>query len=473
MLRSRSLVAMLVLSSLLFGTDASRRYAVQNGRIRELPIFADETEWIAHVATNLNVPASALSTVTEMKHEHVSIDAIWVHQLFKERSIENARIATQRPVHTGYRASLAMLSAHSIFVIGRDGTLFERYFNGVVWVYMRHVSATESVYVKRLASTGGIAYTLSATPHLAPMVAVTRIAHNRFQSILVADASGRLLQRDVSDNRQLRWVDISPPDANVFSTGVLSHDGRFYVATENGKVFRWDVASSSLPLWHREDLDVNDPSDAIVTIVGASTTSTLFVLTALGRLLEFALERGERQFVDHSAAISFHMEASWGFVHTATSVFGLSPTMGLVEFNKTTSGWRVHGHPPDGHVLGGLGGNDPSMLLVVATDKSLWQCNAHEVDAIAKWIHHGGHAVHPVPPISLGSDDILLQLDDGRLGRRWRPTRRDAYARMPVLHDWQWDVYDVPEGTASPCGYCSNEPGTEDNCIQGTPVHDE
>ncbi|KDO28745.1 hypothetical protein SPRG_19959 [Saprolegnia parasitica CBS 223.65] len=471
MLRNQRVTAMLVLL-LLLGTDAGRRYAVRDGRIRELSMFADENAWIAHVATHLTVPTAALSTVTEMQRQHVSVDAIWVHQLFKERSIESARVATQRPVHAGYRASVAMLSAHSIFVLGRNGLLFERYFNGVVWVYMRHVGATESVYVKRRASTGDVAYTLSATPHMAPMVAVTRIAHKRFQSILVADATGRLLQRDVSDNRQLRWVDITPPGATVATTGVLSADGRFYIAAADGQVFSWDVASASLPLWHREALDVDDPADAIVTVVGAS--KTLYVLTALGRLLEFALEHGERQFIDHSAAIRFQIEASLGVVNTATSVFGLSPTLGLVEFNKTTSTWRVHGHPPTGQLLGGLGGNDPSMLLVVASDFSLWQCNALESDSIAKWIHHGGHAVHPVPPIALGTDDILLQLSDGRLGRRWRQHRNEAYETMPVLHDWQWDVYDVPEGAAAPCGYCSNEPDTEDNCVRGTParLHD-
>ncbi|OQR84446.1 hypothetical protein ACHHYP_13361 [Achlya hypogyna] len=424
MLRGRAVFAWLLAVAALYVADGGRRFGLRDGVVAELPVFASEYDWL----------------------DHLSPEGL--------------------PLLSGYRATLAALGGHSIFVVGRNGNLFERFFNGVMWVYMRHAGDPEEVFTKTLQRPGEHTFELSTSPQLAPAVAVTHINFKSFHSILIADSTGRLLQRDVSEDGYLRWIDISIANVSVASTGIMTPKGHFYIAGTDGFVYRWDVSKHSIAHWETLAFVVEDTRDRIVSVVGVSATTTMFVLTARGHLIEYAI--GQTHLcLDHSKALPFHFNATAGFVHTHSSIFLVSPSMGLVEFEKPKSRWRVHGNPPHTRVVGGLGGS-PTELLVVAEDGTLWQYSPER-----KWRAHRGQHVLATPPIVLDEGRAyLIVRSDGRLAKRERLRDTDASAQFPAAEQWIWQVYDVPEGTDAPCGYCSVEPGTEDNCIQGTPAEE-
>ncbi|KAF0692676.1 Aste57867_16261 [Aphanomyces stellatus] len=448
---------------------SGHRFVARKGVIEELPAFADEHDWFTHIAAALHVP---LTSTDSLAAQHVPVDAIWMHRILSQRSLDDP---WKQAIAVNPRAfTLVQVSARSIFVIGSNGRLFERYFNGDTWEYVRHVAAPprhERLFHR--LHHGQYA------PHcnMDAAVALTRVVHGSYEGLIVADVAGRLVQR-VADaaSAAVRWVDVSIPGGlHVYSRGFASQDGTFYVVSHEGALHArrmWPMAASSWRILGGQNASM--ARLALVVHVASQDNSghdVVYVLTHDGTLVQVDTSSGKWTDCGPPSGIRLALQPMAAVTSTLSSLLSslfMASSKGLVEFTLDSKRWHVHGHPPDQLLHGGAlaSVDQDARILAISDERSLWQWTRDDMEWEEVTPPLPAHVtIARVPPTVVShrhandrrSDgqqqhhELIVLLEDGRLASK----RMDASGTAP------WTIHCVPEGgpmtSSTTCGYDDDE----------------
>ncbi|KAF5198646.1 Excinuclease ABC, C subunit, N-terminal [Thalictrum thalictroides] len=386
------------------------------------------------------------------------------------------------------RISLTRMSETSIWVTGESGSVYERFWNGVLWVIAPH----------DLPVSAG------------PAVSVLLIN----QTILALSEAGNLYQLHLSESSQLVWTEFSTTyqqsthswEADSTSTpfqiknGVVSYDGgRAYFHTMNGSLVELSEIESQRWIYHG-----HPPGGDVAAIADAASIrpDVVFVISSTGKLYEFdgSSNPSWKKHLDSKGSTEETLLApSKGSIlydfygAQSVSVFLLAKTGKLVERRLYQRKWRwfIHGGPKEHHLtsIAAIGqdvSTDKIFSLFFATaNGSVYEYRLPKKPGVAQdkqvtetWVNH----VHPlhakvargIPGLQLQLGRILFSLDDGRLselhlsgigGENSGPTQIISGRRKAAVK-YEWSILDVPETEGWNAEYCMEERGPS-NCING------
>ncbi len=423
------------------------------------------------------------------------------------------------PVPMSSSFYMGELLATSVFSLSPSGTVFERFFNGVKWVYVRH-----------------------ELPGPRRLISVTTVASHG--TIFVSDERGQLFQRiSPGLDRPLAWKRVLLGHS-VEAGGVTGSESRhgvrvFFVDNDHDIVAysvhrrNWtsyagngdeliDCESNAGELWTvpgpaaaataaagdtgdttaadgghsdaddmaegNDDDDDDDDDDhsregdvPLVTaypriIIDAFSllTGSIFAIDVHGQLIEHA--RSEHLWINHGhpaegIPLSFSRAVVLRDSHPnrVGSIFLRRTDGTLVErwWDASVGGWRWmdHGHPAHTFVASAPGAlHESRELYVVCGDGHLWS-RAYIEDGWT-WVDRGmpSSPLSLIAPIKVGGNEVMTVTLDGKLASI------KADARQP-LQSLGWSQFESPEsfsrGSPPMTLYCSDSPTSPWNCIQG------
>ncbi|GBG72662.1 hypothetical protein CBR_g12234 [Chara braunii] len=394
--------------------------------------------------------------------------------------------------------SMAKFLETSLWMVGQSGSIFERYWNGIQWVYI---------------------------PHDLPNVAGKAEAVMAINRTVVATSRAGILYQLQMQDRQLVWKQCSPYLPGGFGNvsdvvtlqgaGKLSNDGsRLYFAASDGSLL--ELISISPPLkwaYHRKP----SVSDGIAAIVdaGGLRQQSVFVVSMRGDLFEFD-SSSKTPWRNHTRVGSpienFPLAPCPGvlikdlWTLESTSLFLLTKEGMLVERFNRGSAWRwlLHKAPADMKISRSLGvvlpsdqndGKGPSLFLS-SEQGAIWEYSPlkSRVGSLGKqqsaggavaaaWLKHGSpgdDSVMPdVPGVLLSPWRMFFPLRDGRLGElhlqgtggmltgpTYAASQNQPASRRPT-GNYTWTIIEVPETEGGNAEYCSSSAGPA-NCLEGT-----
>ena len=414
------------------------------------------------------------------------------------------------PVPMSSSFYMGELLATSVFSLSPSGTVFERFFNGVKWVYVRH-----------------------ELPGPRRLISVTTVASHG--TIFVSDERGQLFQRiSPGLDRPLAWKRVllgHSVEAGGVTGSESRHGVRVFFVDSNHDIVAYSVhrrnwtsyagngdelidcesnagelwtvpgppaAASSVPDGTEEsdgnydenddddddnDNDNNDrDGDAPLTtaypriIIDAFTllTGSIFAIDVHGQLIEHA--RSEHLWINHGhpaegIPLSFSRAVVLRDSHPnrVGSIFLRRSDGTLVErwWDASIGGWRWmdHGHPAHTFVASAPGAlHESRELYVVCGDGHLWS-RAYIEDGWT-WVDRGmpSSPLSLIAPIKVGGNEVMTVTLDGKMASI------KADARQP-LQSLGWSQFENPEsfsrGNPPMTLYCSDSPTSPWNCIQG------
>ncbi|XP_054820016.1 uncharacterized protein LOC129319007 isoform X2 [Prosopis cineraria] len=386
------------------------------------------------------------------------------------------------------RLSLTKLSESSVWVTGESGSIYERFWNGLQWVF---------------------------APHELPIQAGRAIAVFVInQTILALSEAGLLYQMQVqlSESSETVWAELTPAlnhitdrDAEqnhlvLMKSGVVSQDGqRAYFCTQGGMLI--ELAGIDPPRW----ISHGQPAGANVAAIAdaASTRAVVYTISSSGDLYEY----------DRNSKPSWKRHIWQGIAKVAPlipskgctsnglmgayseSLFLLTKAGTLVERRLQQRKWKwvVHGSPKHQNLtsitpaLQDESSDQTSISLFFSTSSgSVFEYRVQKESGTAQnsefpgsWVNHV-HPVHAkaargIAGLQLQVGRILFLLDDGRLGELHLlglggeisgPTIPQNTRRKVATSKYVWSILDVPESEGWNAEYCTQERGPR-NCITG------
>ncbi|XP_048563147.1 uncharacterized protein LOC125543729 [Triticum urartu] len=385
------------------------------------------------------------------------------------------------------RISLARMSESSVWVTGQSGSIYERFWNGVMWVIAPHelptaagyATATFIVNTTILAlSEAGILYQLQLNEHAQPIwtemtfsyeqhftnleektqsqathIKNGVVSHNG-RKLFLSITNGSLIE--VTELQPLRWnCHGRPPGADVsyISDAENARPGTLFTVSSTGDLYEFDKETK--PSWKKHIWSEQTTKNvslsssvgcALHGLLGSNSVS-LFLITKDGLLVERRLHRRKWKWDKHGAPkgqrLSSITEVQQDESNDATSMFFTTTTGKVFEyqFPKYTGG-------ASSNKIRGLWVNhmSPDHAKVAASVRGL--------------------------QIQVGR--LIFQLDDGRLGElhlpgmgggHFGPSQQNSIRRK-VPNKYEWSILDTPETEGWNAEYCTEEHGPT-NCITG------
>ncbi|KAG4979324.1 hypothetical protein JHK84_032902 [Glycine max] len=386
------------------------------------------------------------------------------------------------------RISLTKMSETSVWVTGESGSIYERFWNGLEWVFAPHdlpISAGRAVAVFIIN-----------------------------QMILALSESGNLYQMhlQLGETSQPVWVEFSATLNQIkdndqeknslilMKSGVVSDDGqRGYFCTKNGTLVEIDVAES--PRWTNH----GQPAGANVAAIAAvaSKRKVVYTISSAGDLYEYD-RKSKPSWKKHiwqekKAKVSPLMPSKGCILHGLSgdhseSLFLLTKEGTLVErrLHQRKWKWVVHGSP-EHQTLTSITPplQDESWetfisLFFTSSAGSVFEYQMPKQLGTAlnnqfpeAWGSHE-HPLHAkaargIAGLPLQVGRILFALDDGRLaelhlaglgGENSGPSVPQNFRRKASTK-YVWTILDVPESEGWNAEYCTEERGPR-NCMTGT-----
>ncbi|PIA48358.1 hypothetical protein AQUCO_01400752v1 [Aquilegia coerulea] len=345
------------------------------------------------------------------------------------------------------RISLTKMSEASIWVTGESGSIYERFWNGVLWVIAPH----------DLPVSAG------------PAVSVFLIN----QTILALSEAGNLYQLYLSETSQLVWTEFSTTyqmsthsrEADSTSTpfqiknGVVSYDGGVaFFHTMNGSLVELREIESQRWIYHG-----HPPGGDVAAIADAASIrpDVVFIVSSTGKLYEFdgsSNPSWKKHLHSKGSIEEILLAPSKGSIlydfygAHSISLFLLAKTGKLVERRLYQRKWRwiIHGGPKE-HRLTSIAAIEQD----VTTDKifSLFFATAN-----------GSAFEYRLPKKS--DDGRLSELHLSGIGGEGSGPTQIISARRKTAFKYEWSILDAPETEGWNTEYCMEERGPS-NCING------
>lgn len=239
-------------------------------------------------------------------------------------SISNQEKDTDPALPTRKRISLARMSESSVWVTGQSGSIYERFWNGVMWVIAPHELPTSAGYATATfivnttilaLSEAGILYQLQLNEHAQPIWTdmtfsyeqlpnlgertqsqgthirngvVSRNGRKLFLSIM----NGSLLE--VTELQPLRWNCHGRPagaDVSYISDAENARPGTVFTVSSTGDLYEFDRETK--PSWKKHIWsEKTTPNVSLSSSVGCalhgllgSNSVSLFLVTKIGRMV--------------------------------------------------------------------------------------------------------------------------------------------------------------------------------------------
>ncbi|CAK4926647.1 unnamed protein product [Aphanomyces euteiches] len=355
------------------------------------------------------------------------IDALLIHRILQQKSMEDPLHERNGGVVVSTQLySMVYVSPNSIFVIGTNGHVYERFFNGKNWEFVQHNLPDERVYYR---SPGG---RFDVMRDLNTAMAITRVAHGSYEGIVVADKSGYMIQRVADEEGTVRWIDCSVGyNMHVYTGGYVDEDDdTMYVVTHEGDLYaRHSMSSAILLPWHT--ISTRDLTPYQFVLVLLVRKRYVYVLTKCGRLIAVSMKTNAWSELTHVLRLSLQPGLA-----TPSSLFLIGNSNGLLELVLETNEWIVHGHPPNQILYGALATCGHHCILALTEDHTIWQFSR---DDSQPWFAHADLPRHVklalVPPIAL-EDELVVVLEDGRLATK---------VHCDIGPENEWIIHCVPE----------------------------
>ena len=404
------------------------------------------------------------------------------------------------------------LLSTSIFSLSPSGSVFERFYNGANWVYVRH-----------------------ELPGPRRLIAVTAVASHG--TIFVSDERGQLFQRiSPGLDRPLAWKRVLPGHS-IETGGVTGSDMRhgvrvffvdsshkivaYSVHRRNSTIYEGngdeliDCESNEGQLWVSDLMEAETLQNKVASENGGSVktatddddgygdddddefymtafpvvmtdafsllTGSLFAIDKYGQLIEHA--RSERLWINHGhpsegVPLSFGRGVVVRDVHPnrVGSIFLRGTDGNLYErwWDASIGSWRWmdHGHPENTFVASAPGAlHESREMYVVGGDAHLW--SRAFMDGSWTWVDRGmpSSPLSVVAPIKVGGHSVMVMTLDGKLAS----LKADSHVKHQNVG---WHEFEGPEPVskgAPPLGrYCSDDRRSPWNCIQaGNPANDQ
>ncbi|KAL6850459.1 hypothetical protein ACP4OV_021086 [Aristida adscensionis] len=399
------------------------------------------------------------------------------------------------------RISLTRMSESSVWVTGQSGSIYERFWNGVMWVIAPHELPTSAGYAMATfivnttilaLSEAGILYQLQLNEHAQPiwtemtfncdqqfpnlgektqsqaMRIRNGIVTNDGRKLFLSITNGSLLE--VTDLQPLRWnYHGRPPggDVSYISDAGNARPGTLFTVSSTGDLYEFDKESK--PSWKRhiwseetaEKISLIPSSGcALHGLLGTNSVS-LFLITKDGILVERRLHRRKWKWDKHGAPVGQRLSS---ITEVQQDEFNDAPSM----FFTTTTG-RVFEYQFPRHKELKL-----TWFLIFLTA----QGGAIGNKIKGQWINHKSpeHAkvARNVRGVQVQVGRMIFPLDDGRLGELHFPSMggneygpsQQSTIRRKLSNKYEWSILGAPETEGWNAEYCTEEHGPT-NCITG------
>lgn len=333
--------------SLLHSTHCGRRYGIQDNAIVSLPMFKTPLEYEESHST------SDMSTAP---------DALMMMDLFTTATARSEWHWSENPIlgHDIKMYAMVSLGETSIFGIGPNGNVYERFFTGFTWTFFLHTGPTNSIY-RPLYYEGMWSPSRIPNKEMGPVVAITGVEmtgvgdldFHGYIGIFVSTENGNLYQRESIGDRVLKWIDVSLKNDRIVKSGVVGRSGRTFFVTEGGALMEMLFATHS---WAKYDCEFNL---LLVVDVMNMKENSVFVMSDTFTLWELDMstllwkkhlgpEPGFTLLAQPACSVSLSKAKE---LLDTRSIFFLS-SIGLVEYNYDSVAkkfiWYMYGYPTTG-----------------------------------------------------------------------------------------------------------------------------
>ncbi|GAA0143010.1 hypothetical protein LIER_03787 [Lithospermum erythrorhizon] len=383
--------------------------------------------------------------------------------------------------------SLRIMSETSIWITGQSGSIYERFWNGLLWVTAPH----------ELPIAAG------------PAISVFMVNH----TILALSQAGNLYQMRLNEDSQAEWIDLKPilnpriddqteqSSALKLTSGVITHDKeRIYFCSKSGSLL--ELSETDPVRW----INHGRPSGADVAIIADAEIfkpTVIFTISSEGHLYEYdksAKTPWKKHIQKEGSTESTSLATSTGCTLLSTSrthwisLFLLTKGGDLVErrLHQRKWKWLVHGKP-DKYPLTSITCTTQDVLTEYSNFLFLTTASGYiyeyriskesglerENEDLETWENHK----HPpfakvaigIPGIQLQVGRMMFLLNDGRvaelhvqgLGGETSPINQKFNTRRKTGFKFVWSILDAPESEGWNAEYCTGERGPL-NCITGT-----
>ncbi|KAM0821249.1 hypothetical protein ACQ4PT_009463 [Festuca glaucescens] len=401
-------------------------------------------------------------------------------------SISNQEKDTDPALPTRKRISLARMSESSVWVTGQSGSIYERFWNGVMWVIAPHELPTSAGYATSTfivnttilaLSEAGILYQLQLNEHAQPIWTEMTFSYEQLpnlgektqsqgthirngivsrngRKLFLSIMNGSLLE--VTELQPLRWNCHGRPagaDVSYISDAENARPGTVFTVSSTGDLYEFDRETK--PSWKKHIWsEKTTPNVSLSSSVGCalhgllgSNSVSLFLITKDGILVERRLHRRKWKWDKHGAPkgqrLSSITEVQQDESNDASSMFFTTTTGKVFEYQFP----KYTGGSPSNKIRG-------------------------------LWINHMSpdHAkvARSVRGLQVQVGRLIFQLDDGRLGELHLPGMGGDHfgpgqqntIRRKVSNKYEWSILDTPETEGWNAEYCTEEHGPT-NCITG------
>ncbi|KAK2993800.1 hypothetical protein RJ640_027678 [Escallonia rubra] len=361
--------------------------------------------------------------------------------------------------------SLIKMSEASIWVTGKSGSIYERFWNGLKWVVAPHdlpVSAGYAVAVFFVNQTilalseAGRLYQMQLSENSQPLWAEFAVTvDHSIPKEAKRDSPVELISGVLSQDRE--WINHGrPPGANVaaITDGATVIPELVFTVSSAGDLYEYD--KSSKPSWKKHIWREGSTQDTFLTpSTGCSLHGTsgahsmsLFLLTKGGNLVERQLHQRKWKWIIHGSPKDHHLtsmtprshdelnEKSYSLLLTTAAGFVFEYQVpkhpGTTQENQAPKNWVNHMHPPHAKVARGMTGIQ----------------------------YQVGRTFFPL------DDGRLGELHLSGLGGESSGPIHQVNVRRKASSKYVWSILDAPESEGWNAEYCTEEHGPL-NCILG------
>ncbi|CAM0880921.1 unnamed protein product [Alopecurus aequalis] len=385
------------------------------------------------------------------------------------------------------RISLARMSESSVWVTGQSGSIYERFWNGVMWVIAPHELPTSAGYATATfivnttilaLSEAGMLYQLQLNEHAQPIwTEMTFSSEEHFTNIGekiqsqathirngIVSRNGRKLFLSITNGSLLEVTELQPlrcichgrppgADVSYISDAENARPGTVFTVSSTGDLYEFDRETK--PSWKKhiwsehtkKNLSLSSSVGCALHGLLGSNSVSLFLITKDGLLVERRLHRRKWKWDKHGAPngqrLSSITEVQKDESNDATSMFFTTTTGKVFEYQFP----KYTGGSPSNKIRG-------------------------------LWVNHMSpdHAkvARSIQGLQVQVGRLIFQLDDGRLGElhlpgmggdHFGPGQQNSIRRK-VSNKYEWSILDTPETEGWNAEYCTEEHGPT-NCITG------
>ncbi|WOL16364.1 hypothetical protein Cni_G25151 [Canna indica] len=433
----------------------------------------------------INNSCSKVGSIENMNRRDDQFPALEQQQNTSDR--DETREVSDPVLPLRKRVSLTRMSEASVWVTGQSGSIYERFWNGVKWVIAPHelpnpFGLAVSVFIVNQTilalSEGGLLYQLQLNENSQPiwtefMLVSEESSKTEEESRLIIQIKSGVVSYDgerlylstvtgalieISKFQPLRWENHGRPpggdNSAIAETGAI-RPGIVFTISSNGDLYEFDKKSK--PSWKKhiwsepsiEQTSLKPSRGCTLHGLTGAHSSSLFLLTKDGILVERRLHKRKWKWLVHGAPKGFHLSAI-----TTVQQSELNENIYSLFFTTTTGyvfEYQLPKHP---------GGS-----------------NWHKIEGM--WVNHqypqSAKVARDVQGIEIQSGRLIFALDDGRLGElhfpgfggeESGPTQLSSLKRK-APNRYEWSVLNSPETEGWNAEYCTEERGPS-NCMSGS-----